>query len=154
MYTLKTSTYLLSTVILLSVAGPAFATLGGGTGTIIKDHKALKATRRVSTALDKYSVEEMTTDAATVREYVNPAGVVFGIAWSGISHPDLSVLLGDYKKEYEQALKSNQTPRGKRHSDIASANIVVQKWGHMRGMKGRAYVQSLLPSGVTVDEIK
>jgi hypothetical protein len=151
---LKTSTYLLYMATLLAVASPASATLGGGTDTIAKDHKALKATRRGSTALSNYSVEELTTAAATVREYVTPAGVVFGIAWSGISHPDLSVLLGDYKKEYEQALQSNQSPKGRRHSHVASANIVVQKWGHMRGMKGRAYVPSLLPAGVTVDEIK
>ena len=151
---MKTSIYLPYAATLLAVAGPAFATLGGGTDTIIKDHMALKASRRVSAFLGNYSVEEMTTAAATVREYVTPDGVVFGIAWSGISHPDLSVLLGNYKKEYEQALQSNQTPRGKRHSHVASANIVVQKWGHMRGMKGRAYVTSLLPKGVTVDEIK
>jgi hypothetical protein len=151
---LKISIYLLYTATLSAIAGPAFATLGGGTDTIIKDHVALKASRRVSTTLGNYSVEEMTTAAATVREYVTPAGVVFGIAWSGISHPDLSVLLGAYKKEYEQALQSNRTPRGKRHSQVASANIVVQKWGHMRGMKGRAYVPGLIPTGVTVDEIK
>jgi hypothetical protein len=134
---LKISIYLLYTATLSAIAGPAFATLGGGTDTIIKDHVALKASRRVSTTLGNYSVEEMTTAAA-----------------SGISHPDLSVLLGAYKKEYEQALQSNRTPRGKRHSQVASANIVVQKWGHMRGMKGRAYVPGLIPTGVTVDEIK
>lgn len=151
---MKTSTYLLYAAALLAVASPAFASLGGGTDTITKDHKALKATRRVSSTLGNYSVEEMTTAAATVREYVTPDGVVFGTAWSGISHPDLSVLLGNYKKEYEQALQRNWTTRGKRHSHVASANIVVQKWGHMRGMKGRAYVPSLMPAGVTVDEIK
>jgi len=49
----------------LAAASPVFAALGGGTDTIVKDHKALKATRRVSAPMGNYSVEEMTTPAAT-----------------------------------------------------------------------------------------
>ena len=150
---MRITTYIF-TGILLAVASPVFATLGGGVDTVAKDHKALHATHRASTTQARYSVEEITTAAATVREYVTPSGVVFGIAWKGISHPDLSILLGDYKNEYEQALQRNRTPRGRRHSHVASDNIVVQKWGHMRGMMGRAYVPALIPQGVTVDEIK
>ena len=151
---MRTSACLFSAATLLAAATPVFAALGGATDTIVKDHKSLKATSRVSVPMGNYSVEEMTAPAATVREYVTRDGVVFAVAWSGISHPDLSILLGDYTKEYERALQSDHTPRGKRHSHVASAHIVVQKWGHMRGMKGRAYVPSLIPSGVAVDDIK
>ena len=62
---MRTSACLLSATTLLAAASPVFAALGGGTDTIVKDHKALKATRRVSAPMGNYSVEEMTTPAAT-----------------------------------------------------------------------------------------
>jgi len=31
---------------------------------------------------------------------------------------------------------------------------VVETWGHMRAMRGRAYVPALVPAGVALDEIR
>jgi hypothetical protein len=130
------------------------ASLGDNLASVTKDHKALHATSRTSTTQSAYSVEEITTDASTIREYLSPAGVVFGIAWGGLSHPDLSSLLGSYKNEYQQALQNDTSPRGRRHSQIKSDRVVVEKWGHMRNMKGRAYIPALIPAGVTAYEIQ
>lgn len=139
----------------LAVSPPQniYAALGGNLDSVAKDHKSLRATRRTATSLTKYSVHEITTDVSTVREYMSPAGVVFAIAWDGSAHPDLTILLGPYKSEYQQALQNNSSRKGMRHSQIKSDRIVVEKWGHMRNMKGRAYIPVLMPSGVTIDEI-
>ena len=32
--------------------------------------------------------------------------------------------------------------------------VVVEKWGHMRNLQGRAYAPALLPPGVSSDEIR
>jgi hypothetical protein len=101
-----------------------------------------------------YTVQETETDATVVREYVAPSGLVFGIAWNGLTHPDLTKLLGSYAAPYKKALR--QTPRkpGLRRHQVKSDQVVVEKWGHMRNLQGRAYAPALIPPGVSVDEIR
>lgn len=84
-----------------------------------------------------YTVHEIESDASSVREYMAPSGVVFGIAWNGLIHPDLTPLLGSYAVEYRAALK--QTPRkpGRRRHQVKSERVIVEKWGHMRNLQGR-----------------
>ena len=130
------------------------AALGGGADTVTADRKALQAVHRATTAHKGYTVEEIVTDATTVREYVSPSGVVFGIAWNGYVHPDLTQLLGSYWGEYSVAQKKASPISGRSRQQLATDNIVVEKWGHMRNLQGRAYVPSLVPAGVCPDEIK
>jgi hypothetical protein len=139
---------------ILAAAHPAHAALGESADSITSDGKSLSAERGSTTARDGYTIQTIKSDAATIREYLSPSGVVFGIAWNGMSHPDLTPLLGSYAREYEDALR--QTPRkpGRRSLQVKSNRIVVEKWGHMRNLQGRAYVPSLIPQGVSVDEIK
>jgi hypothetical protein len=131
-----------------------YAALGGGLDSITSDHQALHANHRAKSAKDKYSVEEITADAITVREYVSPSGIVFGIAWNGYVHPDLTQLLGSYTGEFTAARQKAARKSGSRRLHLATKNIIVEKWGHMRDLRGRAYAPSLIPTGVTSDEIK
>jgi hypothetical protein len=130
-----------------------YAALGGGLDSISSDHKALHAKHRAKSANDRYSVEEITADAVTVREYVTLSGVVFAVAWNGYVHPDLLQLLGNYSSEYTESHNKTVKNPGKRQLKITTKNIVVEKWGHMRSLKGRAYAPSLIPDGVRADEI-
>ena|SRR5450631_1523138 len=132
----------------------AYAVLGGGVDTITADRTVLKAAHRATTTRPGYSVEEIVSDAATVREYVSPTGVVFGIAWNGYVHPDLTQLLGSYWSEYSVAQQKAERKFGRKRQHLATDTIVVEKWGHMRNLRGRAYVPSMIPAGVTIDEIK
>lgn len=132
----------------------AHAALGGGPDTIAADRTALKAVHRATTSHGGYTVEEVTSDAATVREYVSPAGVVFGVAWNGYATPDLTQLLGTYWSEYSAARQKAARTFGARRQQLTTGSIVVERWGHMRNLRGRAYVPGLIPTGVTVDEIK
>ena len=43
---------------------------------------------------------------------------------------------------------------GRRNQKVETNRIVVEKWGHMRNLQGRAYVPALIPAGVSIDEIK
>jgi hypothetical protein len=132
----------------------AHAALGGGADTIAADRTALKAVHRSTTAHSGYTVEEVVSDATTVREYVSPSGVVFGIAWNGYAHPDLAQLLGSYSSEYSAAQRKAVRKFGRKRLQLKTDSMVVEKWGHMRNLQGRAYVPGLVPAGVGIDEIK
>jgi hypothetical protein len=132
----------------------AEAALGKSTDSLASDRKALTTVRSVKKTFSNYNVQELQSKTKNVREYVSPSGVVFGIAWDGISHPDLTPLLGNYASEHKKAEANFRRQHGLRHARIKTSNIVVEKWGHMRRVRGRAYVPALIPEGVSVDEIK
>src|ERR1035437_532863 len=121
----------------------AHAALGGRSDTITSDQKALRAVHRATMSHTGYTVEMVVSDATTVREYVSSAGIVFGIAWDGYVNPDLTQLLGSFWGEYSSASKNSSRKFGRKHQQISTDNIVVEKWGHMRNLQGRAYVPSL-----------
>ncbi|HEY6837618.1 MAG TPA: DUF2844 domain-containing protein [Geobacteraceae bacterium] len=141
-------------IVSLLVSSHALATLGEPVGSVAQDGKTLSAARRTTTVHTGYTVEQVVADAYTVREYVSPAGVVFAIAWNGLAHPDLSPLLGSYAGEYKQAMRQTPRVQGRRHSSVKTNRVIVEKWGHMRNLQGRAYVPALIPPGVGIDEIK
>ena len=126
---------------------PANATLGGVPS-------ATRPSARAQIKHENYTVQEMGSGANTVREFVSPSGQVFGLAWNGLSRPNLSQLLGSYFDEYQKAAKVAGRARGHRAHSLKSDNVVVEESGHMRALKGRAYVPALVPQGVSVDEIK
>lgn len=130
------------------------AALGEKADSIAADSKALLAVQRSTTLRSGYTVQVVESDANTVREYIAPSGIVFGIAWNGMTHPDVSQLLGSYAGEYAQALKESPRHPGSRRRQVKTGRLVVEKWGHMRNLQGRAYDPNLLPPGVTSEDIK
>lgn len=136
------------------LARQAGATLGGTVDSVTSDRKALSAVHRATTTRGAYTVQELQSDATTVREYVSSSGTVFAVTWNGRVHPDLSTLLGSYADEYRAVLSQTPRTRGLRQQQVQSDRVVVEKWGHMRNLQGRAYAPALVPSGVTIDEIK
>jgi len=133
---------------------PATATLGEPAGSAFSDRKPLSAANRASVIHPGYTIREYDNGGNMMREFVNQSGIVFAVAWSGLSHPDLTPLLGSYAGEYREALAKTPRERGKRHIRVEANRVVVEKWGHMRSAHGRAYIPALLPSGVNIDEIK
>ncbi|HXW68426.1 MAG TPA: DUF2844 domain-containing protein [Dissulfurispiraceae bacterium] len=142
-------------IVCFVIAKPVKATLGESADSIESDRQVLSALQGPESVLIGYTVQEMESYANRVREYISPGGMVFGIAWNGRVHPALSQLLGSYEAEYRAALSRVHRNKGNRRSlQVKTPDIVVEKWGHMRDLRGRAYVPSLIPSGVSVDEIK
>jgi len=139
----------------LAIAQQVGATLGESVDSVESDRKALSGVKRATTVRNGYTVQEFALDGTFVREYLSPSGIVFGIAWNGLTYPDLTPLLGSYAGEYQTALR--QTPRkpGLRRDQVVKTDrVVVERWGHMRNLQGRAYAPALIPPGVSLDEIK
>ena len=137
-----------------SITQQAQATLGESVDSIMPNKRSLSAVRRAEKASLKYTVYESQYDTITIREYASSSGIVFGIAWIGLTHPDLTPLLGSYASEHKKALSQVRRQHGSKHVKVKSENVVVEKWGHMRKLQGRAYVPDLIPEGVNIDEIK
>jgi hypothetical protein len=133
------------------VAFPAAASLGGDEATIAADQVVLTGKMKVS-RVQRYAVHEIAAESGTVvRQYVSPAGMVFGVAWNGPTMPDLRQVLGPYYDTYVQAAAKRKA-RGP--VKIELPGLVVQSSGHMRAFVGSAYLPGGVPKGVATDEIK
>lgn len=137
----------------LATAAHAQAGLGERAESVAADRSALGARSLGAAARPGYAIERMASAANEVREFVSPTGVVFGVAWDGISHPDLSKVLASYAPEVRQAT-ARPGATGRRRRVVRTANVVVETWGHMRSLHGRAWVPALVPPGVSADAIR
>ncbi len=137
----------------LLVAPSLFAALGQDVASVQSDGVRMKAAVNVVPG-QAYSVHEMhAAVGTTVREFVSPAGQVFGVSWQGPYKPDLRQLLGEYFDQYLQAAESEH----RAHSTavhIETGDLVFESGGHMRFFVGRAYLRSKLPDGASADAIR
>jgi Protein of unknown function (DUF2844) len=138
--------------LVVMLALPTLAELGGNVATVQADQEHMKGTRRV-TSNAAYSIHEIqASTGTTVREFVSPAGTVFGVAWQGPWPPDLRQLLGQYFDQYAQAVQNKRAGRGP--VSIHQEGLVVEAGGHMRSFYGRAYLPQMMPQGITSEVIK
>ena len=141
-------------VIFIVSAPVAFAGLGDPAESVHLDKKNLSSKLVNSDIYPAYSTQNLESDSSTIKEYINKDGIIFAITWQGLDHPDLSVLLGSHYENYKTLVKLEPPQAGRRHHSVKRENLVVQKWGNMRNLRGRAYDPLLLPPGVALDEIK
>ena len=138
-------------LLILAFVTPAFAALGGDIGSVEQDRAHLQGTVR-TTQKQAFSVHEIQgASGMVVREYASPEGKVFGLAWQGSGHPDMSQLLGTYFEQYERAIQNKRPGRGP--LVVRQSGLVVQMGGHARFSTGRAYVPGMVPDGVMLDQI-
>jgi hypothetical protein len=120
---------------------PAPASLGGDITTVQADQMRMH--------------EIQAPNGVAVREFVSPAGKVFGVAWQGTTHPDLRQVLGTYFDQFRQAVQTERSRHpGHGPLSIQTPGLVVQLGGHMRAFAGRAYVPQMMPTGVRAEEIR
>lgn len=132
----------------------AAAVLGGAAGTVESDREAMAGSAVTTDAHLYYTIHQFAYGGAQLREYVSPSGVVFALAWNGLTHPDLEQLLGSYTGAHEEAVARTPRRHGVRRMRVEADGVIVEKWGHMRNLQGRAYISDLIPEGVTIDEIR
>lgn len=138
--------------VLLTMSLPVLAELGGNAPPVTASQPQAGNVMRATPARN-YTVQEIQTDGGvSVREYVSPAGKVFGVVWSGPRMPDLQQLLGNYFETFRDELRAFQPHRGP--LNIERPDLVIQSGGHPRAFRGRAYLPDQLPSGVTADQIR
>ena len=147
------SVWLVGGLALAALAPPgALAALGADAASVEADRLHMHAEVRTSQA-SLYTVHEMlTAQGTTVREYVSSGGTVFAVAWQGPFMPDLRTLFGIHYEHYLRAPRQPGSSRSSAH--IMDEDLVVHSHGHARSFAGVAFVTSLLPSGVSLDELR
>lgn len=134
----------------------AFAGLGGDQNSIAKDTQNLSGQQKTGPTTPLFTVQEIDTDVQKIKEYLTLNGTVFAITWHGVSAPDLGPLLGSYSNETQSPNKEASSTKKKMrrqkrvtHSD----HVVIEKFGHMGDVRGKAYIPQLIPVGVTAEDI-
>ena len=145
----------LSVLLMLVLAsGPAWASLGQPEASVTSDKLQMKSEDRVQD-MQSYKVHELTvTNGPTVREYVSPNGVVFGVTWQGRSVPNMTQLLGTYVENLQTATPAQTKIRHLRGLTVKTDEFVYTNFCHSRICTGKAYVPNLLPSSVSAEVIR
>jgi len=147
---LKRLLILLSALFAAALSG--FAALGGDEGSVVSDQVKFQASRRVVPE-HGYRVHEISRDdGLLIREYVSFEGKVFGVSWKGPTLPDLSQLLGSSFAEFQNSLPPK--PSRRKAAVVHNTDLVVESTGHTRAFQGRAYLNSMLPDGVTQEVVQ
>jgi hypothetical protein len=143
-------------LILIALPSIAFAALGGRVTSVDADRIRVAGALMRIVQNDTYALHEIRSASGTmIREYVNPTGMVFAVAWDGPWLPDLRQVLGDHFDRYQAVMQSRQRSRtGRGAVLIDEPGLVVQMSGHPRAFKGRAYVPALLPAGLQLESIR
>lgn len=142
-------------VLTLLMSLPASAGLGASSDSISDDQLSLKASLKVISARDYTVYELLSPLGLVVREYVSSTGNVFAVSWHGIFAPDMHRLLSE---RFDLYLVESRRPEvrtfGHSAVSIRKPFLVVESIGHMRAYTGRAYDPSLLPTGISIDDIR
>jgi len=137
------------------VASPALAVLGGDVSSVSADRVALQGQRSDQPML-QYDLHVITAATGTVvNEYTSRDNRVFAITWHGPTPPDLRALFGAYFDGFQSAAAASVATRAGAHRQLSlvQADFVFRAAGHARAFRGRAYVPSLVPSGVAADDL-
>jgi Protein of unknown function (DUF2844) len=131
---------------------PGWAVLGEYESSITTDQQRIHAQLH-QISRQGYSIHQLSAGSGrTVREYVSPKGVVFGVAWQGPTMPNLQQLLGSYFEQVQQAARSRRQRGGP--LVVRTDNLVMVSGGHMRSFHGIAYAPNLLPAGVPAEVVR
>ena len=128
----------------LQQAGPAAS--AGGTAAASGSASAFDAAAsRVPYTL----IESIDSSGATVHQYVNTSGIVFAVTWNGPARPDLALLLG--ASPYSDMVAAGGRRRGP--VQVEQSDLVIRSGGRMGALRGSAWIPSLVPAGVHVEQL-
>jgi hypothetical protein len=133
----------------LSLGAPieAYATLGGNVASILDNEQHLGAVRQVRPLAKGERHDLVLPSGTVVHEYVAPGGAVYALTWRGPRMPDMRELFGAYFAEL--ARRDIRTSSGHHRLTIVGPDFMVRSSGHPRSFEGRAWVPSLVPSGIS-----
>jgi hypothetical protein len=133
---------------------PVAAALGGARASVEADRQALRGEPLPRTSGAGFDVERIDLHGTTLREYVRPDGQVFAVAWEGIAHPDLRVILGASADAWIAARRAAPPSAARAQRRVTAGDVVVETWGHMRHLGGRAIARALVPPGVADEDLR
>lgn len=137
----------------LAFAGPARATLGEPE-TSVASTPGVKIARVALNAVRPGLLAHQFTDrrGVAVRQYAEQGGTVFAVTWQGPFKPDLRQLLGPHFDTYVQGAAGGAPNRGR--VVVATPDVVIQSFGHMRSFTGRAWLPGALPAGLQPEQLQ
>ncbi len=104
---------------------------------------------------EAYTVSTLVAPTGTVvRELVNAQQVVFAVVWQGPVLPDLAAFFGEHYVTFQRAAKERRAA-GQRGAPLLAQqpDLVMVSRGRMGRFQGHAYIPSLVPSGVNIQEL-
>ena len=146
----KLTRTLLCALVMACSCVPALAALGGDVTSVEADRARLKGALYMRTP-GAYTIHEIQLTGLLVREFVSPAGTVFGVTWQGDGIPDLQQMLGSYYGEFAQAASVAQHDH--HHLNVRTPQVIVQSRGHTRQFNGRAWAPALLPQNFSLSDL-
>jgi hypothetical protein len=150
--TMKTTLAVL--LILIGGSAPGWAALGQNEASVSLDQQILGGTDHQE-ARAGYTLHQITaTDGMVVKEFVSPAGLVFGVAWQTPRMPNLQQLLGSSMTDLQAALQTMTHRPGRRPVMVKTDKLVFVNGGHMRAFHGYAYVPGLVPANVSPETVQ
>lgn len=150
-FTMKRPIFLLTFILFWPAS--SFAELGASSFTVTRSMLVVSHSSINSPRPNVYSIRKIiNTDDVELHEFTDNNGLVFAMAWSGNSKPDMRAVLGSYYSRYNNEI--NQPMAGRRPVVIQDADLVVQTGGLMNQFFGVAFLPQQAPAGVTLQEIK
>jgi hypothetical protein len=133
----------------LLLCSGAWARLGGDGASVQADQQAWAASGTSAMLGDATLYTQSLPNGLTLRQYVDAAGWVFAIAWSGPVLPDFERLLGSAYPRYSEAMRAQR-----RGVSLHDPDLVIESSGMMRSFSGRAYLPQRLPPIVAAQDIR
>jgi hypothetical protein len=140
-------------LLLSTIAASATAGLGGPLSSFEAARSSTPdVVTRAGTAPAAWTRVTKTLDAGTeVRQFVNDSGTVFAVSWAGPSLPDLRELLGaNFQFLVDESSQAARRPQ----LVVRRTDFMLVSTGRMGAFEGKAWMPSLLPSGVTAEAIQ
>ena len=151
---MRTFSFLILILSQFATINTSFASLGDLESQVGSDQQKLQAQHDLRSSRTLYSVHELVSNMHTVKEYVGSDGVVFAISWQGVLRPDLKTLLGTYFAHYQALDQARPRMQTRAPVSINTDKIVVLKGGHMRDIRGLAYIPTKLPAGINLEDLQ
>lgn len=149
---MKLSIFLLAAI----AASPAAATLGQPVTVPPTTLTGPSAGARLQAVRPSHYVvtESQLESGTSVREYSNVNGLVFAVDWSGPVIPDLDLILGAYFSVFQaDTAQARSEGRYRAPVNVTRSDIVIRSNGRMRNFFGHAYVPSLVPIGLNIQDV-
>ena len=146
--------FLWALLMMFTLAPRSSASLGGDLDSVHRDEMHVKGGLQVANE-ERYTIYEIRLSTGTsVREFISPAGIVFGLAWQGPIVPELQQFLGAYFQKYSEALQAQKSKyMDRKPLRIHLPDLVFETGGHMGSYYGRAYIPQSVPGEVKAEEI-
>jgi hypothetical protein len=130
----------------------AFAVLGEPESTVSDDRQRSQGDHTVRTLSGGIRMHIITTATGSYREFSGADGTIFAITWRGTKPSGLADLLGGYRQEFIQAIRTfrmgqSSNQRRGRILNMETDHLLITGTGHPRDLRGMVEIIGKTPPG-------